>query len=48
MLNYDLYHILYKIIIAAMKYINLFDNFTMVPEFDECKCSLINLSLVDN
>jgi hypothetical protein len=26
-----------------MKYMNLFDNFVMVPEFDECKGSPINL-----
>ena len=27
----------------AMKYMNLFDNFVMVPKFDKCKCSQINL-----
>jgi hypothetical protein len=26
-----------------MKYMNLFDNFVMVPEFDKCRCSLINI-----
>jgi hypothetical protein len=34
MLNYELYWILYKIITLAMKYMNLFDNFVMVPEFN--------------
>jgi len=45
-LNYGLYWITYKLIILAMKYMNLIDNFVMVAKFDECKCLPINLMIL--
>jgi hypothetical protein len=42
-LNYRLYGMTNKIIIWAMKYMSLIDNFVMVVKFDELRCLLINL-----